>query len=240
MRKIFYSSLAFLVIILIWLIGSFVVDNELVLPTISDTIKALTELFKSKSFYANLGASLLRLIISVLISFVLSIIIVSLSMVNSKFGYFIKPFMTFFRVIPLVSIVLIILLLFGFKIAPFIIVSLLLIPNSYETILSGYYGIDQEMIDVFKIESNSKFDLVSKVYLPFLSSPIRSSLIESIGLGFKVLVMAEYLAQVNKSYGNALYEAKTYLETDKLFALSIVLIILCFLIEIPIKKMRSN
>jgi NitT/TauT family transport system permease protein len=64
--------------------------------------------------------------------------------------------------------------------------------------------------------------------------------LQSAGLGIKVLVMAEFLAQTRNSIGNQLYLAKVNLEYDRVFAWTILLIIIAvileFLIEYYVRK----
>jgi ABC-type nitrate/sulfonate/bicarbonate transport system permease component len=60
-----------------------------------------------------------------------------------------------------------------------------------------------------------------------------------LGLGIKVLVMAEYLSQTQNSIGNELYLAKTNIEFSEVFAWSFILIIIALFFELIINHYRK-
>jgi ABC-type nitrate/sulfonate/bicarbonate transport system permease component len=71
-----------------------------------------------------------------------------------------------------------------------------------------------------------------------IAKDIRTSLLQSLGLGIKVLVMSEYLAQTQQSIGNELYMAKTNIEFSEVFAWSFILITIALLFELIINHYR--
>ena len=98
--------------------------------------------------------------------------------------------------------------------------------------------IDQSLIDVYKLEDNHFMTGLTHCYLPLIQRSIKTSLLQSLGLGIKVLVMAEYLSQTRNSIGEELYLAKVNLAYDEVFAWTILLIILALIFEVFIKHSK--
>ncbi len=113
---------------------------------------------------------------------------------------------------------------------------MMIFPIIYQAISDGIANIDHELIDVFKLEDENVWDGIKYCYLPLIEHQIRTAFLQAAGLGVKVLVMAEYLAQTRNSVGNALYLAKVNLEYDKVFAWTLLLILLAIVIEAIIRR----
>lgn len=92
------------------------------------------------------------------------------------------------------------------------------------------------MVDVYKLEDNRLITGLKHCYIPLINTQIKTALLQSAGLGIKVLVMAEYLSQTKTSIGNSLYLAKVTLEFDQVFAWTILLILMAIVLSILIER----
>ncbi len=128
--------------------------------------------------------------------------------------------------------------MFGFSLTPYIITFLMLFPLIYQGTYGAIKAIDQELIDVYKLEDNHFLTGLTHCYLPLISKDIRTALLQSLGLGIKVLVMAEYLSQTRDSIGNELYLAKVNLQYDEVFAWTLLLIVLALGFELLINHYK--
>ena len=108
--KKIYFSLGILFIFVIWIVGEATFKNSYVIPSVLDTFKALGNLFTKGHTYKVLGYTLLRLITSISICFLLGILLAVLSYKFKGFKWFIKPLITLLKTLPIA--VVIILLLF--------------------------------------------------------------------------------------------------------------------------------
>ena len=75
------------------------------------------------------------------------------------------------------------------------------------------------------------------VYLPSLRPWFRSASLTSLGLAWKSGVAAEVLCQPKLAIGTQLYYGKIYLETDRLFAWTAVVIVLSVLLERLLRRL---
>ena len=78
--------------------------------------------------------------------------------------------------------------------------------------------------------------VVKKVYIPLSIPFLRSALIDAVGLGFKVLVVAEYIAQTKVSIGRTIYMNKVNLDFTGVFAWTILLLLFVQLIEWVVER----
>ena len=76
-------------------------------------------------------------------------------------------------------------------------------------------------------------------YFPLIAGYLKTAILQSGGLGIKVLVMAEYLAQTPISIGARLYMERVFLRYDYVFAWTILLVILALLFEFAIHRSKQ-
>lgn len=231
-RNIVLSSV--ISIIMVWWLLYIIVDHHLILPSPVDVLLTLWRLCTSGETYLVVGLSLVRLIIAVLTASLLGIVLGIFAGIKKKVSYFLKPYVTLLRTIPIISIAVIILILVGFRLAPFIMTFLMVFPIVYQATESGMKGIDQSYIDIYHLEHHDSLLALKMLYLPLIKPYIILSLLQSFGLGLKVLVMSEYISQTKNSMGNSLYLAKTFLNYDEVVAWTFLLILISGLFELVI------
>lgn len=230
-------SIGVVAIFLIWLFASLLVNNELVIPTIKTVGEALLNLLGKGSTYKIILFTILRVLISLLLGFILGIIFGVLASLYKWVYYVLSPIIKIMRVVPIASIILILLIAFGqngfndITFAPILVSLLLIIPIVFEAVYRAILSIDKDLIDVARLDAKNKYELVVKAYIPLINDHIETAIYQSIGLGIKVMVMAEYISQTQTSIGKSLLDAKTFLNYDYVFAWTMILIVICLLIE---------
>ena len=113
-------------------------------------------------------------------------------------------------------------------------------PLIYQATEEGMRNIDHQLIDVYRLEAHDLKLSFRYLYIPLIKPYILLSFLQSFGLGLKVLVMAEYLAQTKHSMGQALYLAKTNLNYDEVFAWTVILVILSAMFEVLISGYKKH
>lgn len=233
-----YLSLGILAILLVWLFASIIVNNPIILPKISETFKALSDLLSQITTYKTILYTFIRVLIAIALGLIIGITLGVLSALHPWLYHFLTPLIKIMRVLPVASIILILLIMFGqngfndITFAPIIVALLLIIPIVFEGVYRGITSVDQDLIDVARLDASNNWSLIFNSYLPLVRKEIETALYQSIGLGIKVMVMAEYISQTQTSIGKALLDAKTFLEYDYVFAWTFILIVLCILIEL--------
>lgn len=238
LKKTGITILSVFFLFLVWLIAGMIVDNTLILPKPEAVLLAFGRIFVDADSLSVILQTTLRLLVGLFFASLTGLLLGILAGFNRNFSMFFNPIVTVLRTIPVISITVILLIMFGFSFTPYIITFLMLFPLIYQGTYGAIKSIDQELIDVYKLEDNNFFTGLKNCYLPLISRDIRTALLQSLGLGIKVLVMAEYLSQTKNSIGNQLYLAKVNLNFDEVFAWTLLLIILALLFELLINHYK--
>lgn len=239
MRKYILGTLSVVLIIIIWQLYALHIDNIYILPGPNIVFKTFIELLMNKNTYITVMTTFLRLIIALIISVIFGIILGILSGNYSDIDDFLHPIVSTLRSIPIASIIVIVLILIGHQLSLYIISFLMIFPIVYEASKAGVKNIDKSIQDATSLETNTKITIITKIQFPLAFPYIRTSLIQSIGLGFKVIVMAEFIAQSHIGIGRALFDGSLSINYDKVFAWTIIIIILVTLIEQGLKRIEK-
>ena len=220
-KSLIYSTSGVLVLILGWIVVSTIADNDLIFPRIEQIGKAIIDIFGKSQNLKYIGFDIIRIIFSVMVSFLFSIIVIFFYIRFRNSYHFLKPILVFFKTIPVVAISIFIWLLVGGKNVPIITTVLVTIP----VIIGGLVG---------------AIDSMDQVYLPYLLPYIFIAFFQTFGLGLKVMVTSEYLSQTNNSIGKALYNAQSNIALDVILAWSIIIIVFVGICEGVIKRISKN
>jgi NitT/TauT family transport system permease protein len=236
MKKTLISLSSVFAFFLLWVLGSALLDDQFLMPGPLAVFRALGSILTDSQSLIAIGSTLLRLLLAMGIAFFLGVLLGVVAGLKPHFGDFLRPIVTILRTVPVLSIIVIALLLLGFRKTPYFITFLMIFPLIYQAVSEGIKNIDSELIDVYSLEDNHFFTGLTHCYLPLIQDQIKTSLLQSAGLGIKVLVMAEYLAQTQSSIGNMLYLKKVNLEFDQVFAWTMILVLLAVVLEAFIEK----
>lgn len=229
-----YLSSIITLILIIYLVY-FLVGNNVIFPSPIEVVKAFLGLFRDLDTYVVIGYTFLRLIIVIGLSFLIGSI---LGILASKFEgcyLFLKPIMNILRTVPVVAVVVIILMLIGKVVTPYIICFLVLVPLIYENFYAGIKSLDKDLMEVWTLESSFNFKVIKRIIMPLAKPFISASFNQSVGLGLKVLVMAEFICYTPNSIGRKLTLEANYLRYDNVFAWTLFLFIFVLVIESIVK-----
>lgn len=235
-RQIFtYAGILF--IFIIWIILSEVIKEEIILPTIPTTFQAFFNLLSKSKTYLVLLNSIGGLFLVVVIGFVISLILSLVSFKFEGFKNFIQPLMSLFKILPVPAVIIFFLVQFSQAIIPYILTSMVVIPIMYEGLYASIISIDDDINDEVKmISNNTNLSVIFNIYIPIIRPGIISSLLQSIGIGLKVKVMTEFVANTPNSIGYELNQAKSWLSMDLVFAWTIILVVIVILLDFILSK----
>ena len=240
MKKTSLGLLAVALFILVWTVASLRVDNRLLLPAPTDVLSALGRLLSTPQTYRILLSSFMRLLSAVVLGTGVGVTIGLLAGILPNVDAFFKPLVTSLRTVPVASVIVVILILYGSQTSLYIITFLMLFPILYEATRQGVLNIDPSLKEAYRLETQRWWLGAVKFYLPLTLPFIKTGLLQSLGLGFKVLVMAEFVAQSPVSIGQALYISRISLAYDEVFAWTIIIIGLVLSLETIVQKLKNT
>lgn len=207
------------------------VNNDLLFPSLGTTIKTLFLSLGAKKTYLVLGHTFLRLLIALGISFLVGGFLGVLAGRFKFIATFLKPWMIIVRSIPLAAIIVIIMIILGFEKSPYLITTIMLVPVIYEAFKNGILNLDIDLMQVWQLESKFNFKVLSFIIFPLARPFIKTAFNQSVGLGVKVLVMAEFICYTPNSIGRELGSAANNLEYNLVFAWSLIAIFFVLIVE---------
>jgi NitT/TauT family transport system permease protein len=235
-----FYSIGIVSIFIIWLFLSLILNNEFAMPKIDSTFKALGDIMSTKATYYILGKTILRIILSIAIGFGVSIILVILSTLSRKFKAFISPIITLLKTVPVVVVILLFLFMFTRNTAPIFVALLVIMPLMYEALLNGINNIDESIINETRMLSKTNLFVLRKIYLPLTKPYILLSILQSVGLGLKAMVMAELICQTKNSIGKEMSDYRSLLEMNYIFAWGLLMITIVIISEIFIRRIKRK
>ena len=146
-----------------------------------------------------------------------------------------RPLMILLRSIPVIVMVVIVMVLLQYRYVPLAATSLFLIPLISEAACEGCRRIDQDLIDVYRLNSAFNMTVLFRVYLPIMAGYLKQAYISAVGMGLKLIVTAEYLVQTRSSLGKAIYSSSYFNEYEDIYAYALIMILLVLLVsELPV------
>lgn len=214
--------------------------NDVIIPSPLGTISALIEIANSGELSENLRITFSRQLMGLLIGLGIGAAFGLVAGIFKRMGLLLQPLIVFLLSVPAIIFVTMAMVWFGMgtKMAVFL-VALLVFPIMYTNVVAGIRSIDAELKQMAYVYRMPLIKKLSKIYLPGM----RGHLITGFSLGMaysvRLTIMAEMLGAAD-GMGQRIFISRTYLETDKLFAwvvvLLIILVVLEFLTVRPLKK----
>ena len=241
-KNIILTILGIILVFLIWTLISLSVNSSL-FPTPDKAFIRFGEMFIDISTYEAIGGTLLRLLIALTISFIFSLLFGILAGLYDWIYRILNPLMIVLRTLPVAAIIYIMIVLLKPRYALFIITSLTMVPIMYEAFRSGIHNIDENIIDAVRLDSRVDSPrTIYKIMIPSAKESILLGIIQSLGLGMKVSLMAEILVGTNtiKGLGRLLYRGYIDLEIDKVLAVAMYAIILIGILDIALNFAKKK
>ncbi|MBQ6231497.1 MAG: ABC transporter permease subunit [Eubacterium sp.] len=229
------KSIKTIIIIIFWLAVwecvSLMIDNPILMAGPYETVKALAEMAGEKDFWLSLKNSFLNITGGIILGCVSGVILACLSGGFSIVREMLSPFVKVIKSIPVVSFVVIILLWCGNEHLSLIISALITFPIFYLSILEGLKGTDKKQLEMAAVFKMKPFHKVKYIYMPALRPAIMSAVQLAVGMGWRSGAAAEVIGQPLLTMGNGLYRSKIFLATDRLFAWTVMIILVSVVSE---------
>lgn len=226
-----------LIILILWQILAITINNDVIIPMPLNVLSQTISLFTDNDFYFALGFTLLRVIKGCGLSLLVALMIAHLGYRFPSVKHYFDPIFLITKTIPNISYIIICLIWFGPNSSVTIVCFLILFPMLYSNITKHLNQFDLEYGDILKIYYEKFVILLYKNLIPYLCPFILTDLKTTLSLGFKVCVMAEILGQVRYGIGKQLYLAKMNLDMTNLFAYTLIIIIVCLIIDIVFDRL---
>ena len=234
-KRLVYNILApilgCVVFIVVWFAISAAIGKSIILPTPLDTLRSFFRLLGDGRFYTAIGKTLGRTLLSFLIAFVLASIIAFLSTISVFVKKAFAPITVIVRVLPTISVILLVLIWFKSVTAPFVITFIVIFPMLYTTVLNAAENVSPELIEMCEAYHISPIRRILCLYLPEMTPAVLTGISITLSFSVKLTVAAEVLASTQGSMGRYMAQSSAYIDTPMLLAWTLAAILLGFLLE---------
>ena len=217
--------------LVIWQTCAMLIGSELLLPSPMATLRAICSLAVEKSFCIDAGCTLARCIIAMLLSFGAGMTAALGAYRQDAVRELLKLPVSFFKSVPVMAIILYVILLASSDWVAIIVCFMMCFPIVYTNVLCGLDSVAAEYLELAKIYGLTERQKRQLIYLPAIRPDRNAALGLVCGISWKAVIAAEVLSIPDFSLGYEMMNAKYYLETDKLFAYIIAIVVLSLLFE---------
>ena len=117
---------------------------------------------------------------------------------------------------------------------------LMVLPIIWTTVQSGIEGLDRKYLEMAQVFGLSSAKTLFQIKIPFIMPSFIASATSALGFAWKSGVAAEVICRPANSLGKLLQDAKLYLETPRVFAVTATVALLSLLLELIIKRVTRR
>ena len=217
---------AIIVLIALWQGLSVIVGQELLLASPVSVFIRLAELLAQWDFWHAIGFTFARIAGGFLSALLLGVLLAALGAKFTRAGELLDCIMGVMKATPVASITILILIWVPSKNLSLILSVMMVLPIIYTNVKSGTANVSEELLEMAQVFRVSPVRRLRFVYIPQILPYFRAACKIAIGMCWKAGVAAEVIGIPSGSIGEALYQAKIYLETSAVFAWTLVIILL--------------
>ena len=222
----------------VWQLGALFMDwrtaghGSLLLPDPLEVAARLWALMGEGPFWQAAGMSLGRIFAGFLLGAALGTLAAAATAAWAPAEWVLSPAVKVVRAVPVASFIVLVLLwapAAGW--VPAIVAALMVLPVLWGNVTRGVAETDPNLLELARAYRFGRGKTLALVYIPSVRPYFASGCATALGLAWKAGVAAEVLCLPRLAIGTRLYRAKITLETPDLFAWTVTVVVLSFLLE---------
>lgn len=230
-NKTIWKILSVILALGLWQLAAMTIGMDILLVSPLKVAARLGTIWLEPGFWSSVLFTLLRILMGFFIAFFLGTVLAVAAGRWQIVDILLWPYIITFKAVPIASFIIICLIWLTYGQLTVVIAFLIAFPVIYTNVLEGIRSADKgllEMADVYRLPWIRRFThIYTSAVKPFIISASRTA----IGMSFKAGIAAEVIGVVKGSIGEKLYEARIYFQSADLFAWTVVIILLAFIIE---------
>ena len=211
--------------LVVWQAAAAAVNKKILLVSPTAVAVRLFHLVAEPTFWQTVGFSLLRIAVGFLLAVLLGIVLAALSASFEPLRILLLPIVTAIKTVPVASFIILVLIWFPSERLSSVISFLMVLPVIYTNTQSGIMSMKKELGEMAEVFRVPLFRRIRCVYIPQIMPDFKAGCEISLGLCWKSGIAAEVIGMPDGSIGEALQQAKVYLNTPDLFAWTVVIVI---------------
>ena len=217
--------------LLVWAILARIVGKAILLPSPVQVLDAFAVMVRESSFWLAVASSLLRILLGYAAGCALGVLLAALCFRFSAADALLSPLLGIIRAVPVASFIVLALVWLGRSVIPSFISFLMVLPILAGNVRAGLDAASPELLEVAALYRFGTWKKLRYLYAPSAFPHFLSASRTALGLAWKAGIAAEVLCSLSHSIGGGINNSKLYLETDRLFAWTLTVILISMCIE---------
>lgn len=217
--------------LLLWSFAYRRVGQDLLLASPVQVGRKLMELLGDRAGWVAIGLSLGRMVLAFGVGVIAGCVLAVLTSAIRPLDVLLRPALAAIRATPVASFIILALVWLSSDKVPVFTGILMVLPILWANVTEGIAATDRNLLEMGRVFGFGRWRTFWRIYLPSVRGTLVAACVASIGLCWKAMIAAEVLGVPKGAIGTRLYNAKIYLETDALFAWTLIIIILSMGLE---------
>jgi len=221
----------------VWELFNFLIPSRIIIVSPRAAFLRLFELARTYTFWLAIGTTLGRVLIGFLLAMCTGIILAALS---SRFIFIrrlFQPAVNVMNAIPIASFVILALMAVSARNLSVIISFVTVLPIVYHNTLEGITATNVQLLQMANVFRVGVWKKIWFIYRKTVSPFIFSAASAGIGFAWKSGIAAELIGVVRNTIGGNLHMARIFLETADVFAWTIAIVLLSYVMEKVFKQL---
>jgi NitT/TauT family transport system permease protein len=216
----------YLLPLLLWWLGARLFQIPLILPSPDAVFRETFGILGDTGFLVQVGQTTLRALGALAGSAAIALPLGMVAGRNHRIEALVAPTVLIIRAVPFISIILLAIIWFTSGTVPVFVAVLMVLPILYEGGYAGIRGVDPKLEEMTRLFQLSLWRRIQDLWVPGAARTILGSVRSASGIAWKVTVAAEVLSVPRNGIGTRMGEARLYLETERVLAWTVALIVL--------------
>ena len=224
--------------ILVWQIAATLANRSLLIPipTPVTTARAFAGILADPSCLLAAGFSVMRVLIGFICALAAGTVLAVLSVRFRIFGIMVSPLLQIIRAIPVASFTILVFLWVSRGRIPSTISFFTVLPIVWANIETGLKAFDKDLLEMARIFGMKNSGIFREIMLPGIRPFFTSAVNSGIGFAWKSGIAAEVICRTQDSLGNLLWAGKSSIDYDRVFALTLLIVLLSIAIQAAAKS----
>jgi len=214
--------------------------GQVIIASPLDTLIKFLELLTEERTWLHVLTTLQRLLTGLLIGSAAGTALGLAAGLSVRVRQILEPMRWVVMTVPAVVFAIVAMLWFGMGSKPVIFIAAIInAPLTYVNVVEGMMAVDEKLIEMARGFRLPRRMLLTEIYFPGIGSALIAALTLTIGLGVRVVVLAELMG-AHDGIGYAFSRAWTQLDTPAIFAWILMSLLLLGLLEFgilsPVKR----
>ena len=214
----------------VWQVVYMIIGSDIIFASPLSTFKRVFELATTAEFWENCANSIFHILFGFILALIVSIPLAALTARFKFINLLFSPILKLIKATPVASFIVLALFWLKSGVVSFI-AFLMVVPLVYSNLSEGFENVDKGLLEMAKIYKFSFIKKVRLIYVPSLMPYFVAACSVGLGFAWKAGIAAEVIALPDSTLGLEIYNAKIYIETLDLFALTVVIIVLSVIME---------